>query len=90
MNINVEYKCFLSSQSIINHIYWVAISSTTPKEREEKWLSLLNHIVNIHSHKENQIFRRCTHEVIEREWMVAGKNIFHTVNNHLATSTNCS
>ena len=38
-------------------MYWVAISRQSPAEREEKWLSLLNHIVNVHVHKENNCSR---------------------------------
>ncbi|CAB4018413.1 Hypothetical predicted protein [Paramuricea clavata] len=55
--------------SIINHMYWVAISSQSPVEREEKWLSLLNHIVDVHVHNENKLFMKCTHETIERKWL---------------------
>ena len=50
-------------------MYWVAISSQSPAEREEKWLSLLNHIVNVHVHKDNKLFKKCVHETIERQWL---------------------
>lgn len=54
-------------------MYWVAISSQSPTEKEEKWLSLLNHIVNVHViHEENELFKKCTHETIERRWLETG------------------
>ena len=56
-------------------MYWVAISSSTATEREEKWKSLINHIVNVHVHEENKVFTRCTHEVIEREWLKQGMEL---------------
>ena len=56
----------------MNHIYWVAISSTSPNEREEKWLILLNHIVDVHVHEGNKIFKKCTHETVERDWLKSG------------------
>lgn len=60
-------------QSIINHIYWIASSSSEEPEKEEKWLSLLNHIVNIHVHKDNKLFKACTHETVDRQWIKAGE-----------------
>ena len=51
-------------------MYWAAISSQSPAEREEKWLSLLNHIV--HVHKDNKLFKKCVHETIERQWLETG------------------
>ncbi|CAB4031322.1 Hypothetical predicted protein, partial [Paramuricea clavata] len=62
--------------SIINLMYWVAISSQSPVEREEKWLSLLNHIVDVHVHNENKLFMKCTHETIERQWLQTGSAIY--------------
>ena len=68
-----EHLFLIFTQSIVNHMYWVAISSKTEIEKEEKWTSLTNHIVNIHDHSGNKVFRKCTHEVIEREWLKLGK-----------------
>jgi hypothetical protein len=39
-------------------------------------MSLLNHIVNLHCHEGNKIFQKCTHEAIEREWMVPGEILY--------------
>ena len=50
-------------------MYWVAISSSSPKEKEEKWLTLINHIANVHVHENNELFKVCTHELIERQWL---------------------
>ena len=66
---------YISMQSILNHMYWVAISSKSEIEKEEKWTSLMNHIANIHDHLENNVFKKCTHEVIERQWLKLGKII---------------
>ena len=74
----VNKNSFLSFQSIANHVYWVAISSTNEKEREEKWRSLLNHITDVHVHKENEIFQRYTHGELDRAWIKAGYTVLHT------------
>ena len=55
-------------------MYWVAISSKTELEKEEKWTSLKNHIANIHDHSENKVFKKCTHQLIERQWLKLGKS----------------
>ena len=60
-------------------MYWVASSSTTGDEREEKWLSIANHIANIHVYPENKIFSKCTHDVIEREWLKEGIQVLKTI-----------
>ncbi|CAB4020840.1 Hypothetical predicted protein [Paramuricea clavata] len=65
-----EIKLWIGS--IVNHVYWVAISTTNEKEREEKWRSLLNHIMDVHVHEENKIFQRCTHGELDRAWIKAG------------------
>ena len=71
-------KTHSSLQSIANHVYWVAISTANEKEREEKWRSLLNHITDMHVHKENEIFQRCTHGELDRAWIKAGYTVLHT------------
>jgi hypothetical protein len=55
----------------------VASSSKHEDEKEEKWLSLLNHIVNVHVHKDFELFRICTHEVLDREWLKPGMRAMH-------------
>ena len=55
-------------------MYWVAISSSSPKEKEEKWLTLINHITNVHVHENNELFKVCTHELIERQWLKKGNS----------------
>ena len=48
------------SKSIINHLYWTAASSQnqSPDMMEEKWLSVCNHIQNIHEGHRN-LFPKC-------------------------------
>ena len=68
---------YIFVQSILNHMCWVAISSSSPKEKEEKeekWLTLLNHIANVHVHENNELFKVCTHELIERQWLKKGNS----------------
>ncbi|CAB3996155.1 Hypothetical predicted protein [Paramuricea clavata] len=69
--------------SIINHIYWVTSSSKHEDEKEEKWLSLLNHIVNVHVHKDFELFRVCTHEVLDREWLKPGSAAYKKLEENL-------
>ena len=56
------------AHSISNHIYWVAASSKGQALLvKEKWLSLLNHVVNIHT--------ECAHgelSGLERVWLTKG------------------
>ena len=61
-------------------MYWVADSSTNADEREEKWRSLLNHVVNIHKHDGHKVFVECLHSTVEREWLKQGMLIF--INSH--------
>lgn len=65
----------LNSQSLI--IYWVGDSSESEDEREEKWRSILNHIVNIHKHADHKIFKECLHGTLEREWLKQGRVKFN-------------
>ena len=53
-------------------MYWVANSSETVDEREEKWLSIVNHIVGIHQHDGHKIFVECLHGPLERAWLKSG------------------
>lgn len=53
------------SQSIVNHMYWVAADTSKELQNrqevvEAKWLSLTNHIVGKHSHH-YQHYPKCSH-----------------------------
>ncbi|XP_071843613.1 uncharacterized protein [Apostichopus japonicus] len=49
------------SKSISNHLYWVAASSQDPEEVIlAKWLSVANHIMNIHTH-DSVHYPKCQH-----------------------------
>ncbi|KAG7454045.1 hypothetical protein MATL_G00263980 [Megalops atlanticus] len=39
-------------RSIKNHMYWTAASLTSGPERVAKWMSILNHIRNVHTHED--------------------------------------
>ena len=59
------------------------VSSKDENEREEKWLSLLNHIINVHVHDGFKHFQKCTHEGLDREWLKPGAVL---VNLHTAST----
>lgn len=54
--------------SIKNHLYWCAASSdqANKDEIEAKYRSLLNHVVNGHSH-DTDIFPECIHGALDEE-----------------------
>ena len=63
------------TQSVKNHVYWCASSSNdNPEMIREKWLSLFNHIINIHK-GHGKIYKECPHEKIERDWLEKGKTL---------------
>jgi len=56
------------TKSILNHLYWSAASSTTGEEAVAKWVSVANHIQNVHEH-ENWLFPACLPgDVSDRNW----------------------
>ena len=56
-------------KSIVNHLYWSAASSSTGEEAVAKWVSVANHIQNVHEH-ENWLFPICLHgDVSDRNWL---------------------
>ena len=36
---------------------------------KSKWTSIVNHLVNIHTHEGNKIFLKCGHDDLDREWI---------------------
>ncbi|XP_071480983.1 uncharacterized protein [Diadema antillarum] len=64
-------------QSINNHLYWVACSTpeAEPELRVSKWMSLANHIQDVHE-GHSDIFPRCLHEELEparlKKWLKPG------------------
>ena len=62
-------------QSISNHLYWCAASSSGDgKQVEAKWLSISNHVTNVHE-GHSEAFPRCSHGPLqqERKWLRRGK-----------------
>uniref|UniRef100_A0A8P4G5H1 THAP-type domain-containing protein n=1 Tax=Dicentrarchus labrax TaxID=13489 RepID=A0A8P4G5H1_DICLA len=66
-------------QSIKNHIYWTAASSTSVPERTAKWMSILNHVRDIHNH-EDPVFPQCLHPTCtsrdKSKWLTTGTPAF--------------
>jgi len=65
-------------QSISNHLYWCAASSGGDgKEVEAKWLSITNHVVNVHEGHSSK-FPQCAHGPLEeeRQWLKRGTLIW--------------
>lgn len=60
-------------RSVENHLYWVAASSEgDPRMIVPKWLSILNHVRDIHVHS-NPLYPVCAHgELQPREWLDDG------------------
>ncbi|XP_041929953.1 uncharacterized protein LOC121694081 [Alosa sapidissima] len=67
-------------QSIKNHVYWCATSSSTGPEKVAKWTSLLNHLQNVHVH-EDPLFPKCLHpDHVSRDpskWLQPGSVALH-------------
>ena len=61
--------------SIINHLYWSAATSQNGDEMVAKWVSVVNHIQDIHIH-DDQLFPACQHDPIDdsqhKNWLEAG------------------
>jgi len=60
-------------RSISNHLYWSAASSSSEQEIVAKWVSVVNHVQNIHEH-EDWRFPACLHEPIDdgdqKDWLI--------------------
>ncbi|KAG7513654.1 hypothetical protein JOB18_013274 [Solea senegalensis] len=71
--ISKEKDCHMVKswqKSIENHLYWSASSSSSEEETVAKWTSLLNHMQNVHIHK-NPLFPKCLHppSTHKRKWL---------------------
>ncbi|XP_070412241.1 uncharacterized protein [Nothobranchius furzeri] len=62
----------LVKQSVVNHLYWSASSSSSGEEAVAKWTSVANHIQNVNSH-DNALFPSCLHAPLDgeqaRQWL---------------------
>ena len=68
-------------RSIINHLYWCVASTSTGEGEliKANWLSLENHVHNMHTHK-NEVFKKCAHGSLRgreknKEWFKRRKYI---------------
>ena len=61
------------AQAVSNHTYWCAASSNGNEELlKAKWLSLLNHVCDIHE-GHGDLFPSCEHGTLEpRKWITKG------------------
>ena len=80
-------------KGISNHLYFCAISSGGDGPlAKAKWLSILNHTINIHTHDSN-LYPACIHGDLSeepREWIEPGRfffQIFLTYYIHKLSST---
>eukprot|EP00105_Crassostrea_gigas_P037323 XP_019921471.1 PREDICTED: uncharacterized protein LOC105325318 [Crassostrea gigas] len=78
--VGKKKKCELVgdwARSVSNHLYWCASSSDGDGELvSEKWLSVLNHITNVHE-GHGQRFPKCLHgELEDRDWINKGSLAF--------------
>lgn len=62
-------------QSLVNHLYWCAFSSSSGEEAVAKWTSFSNHVQNIHSH-DNVLFPESLHPALDgsrpKKWLKSG------------------
>ncbi|XP_068757420.1 uncharacterized protein [Montipora capricornis] len=76
-------------QSISNHLYWCAASSSGDgKQVEAKWLSISNHVTNVHE-GHSQAFPRCSHGPLqqERKWLRRGSKAFKELESVISNKT---
>ena len=61
------------SRSVSNHLYWCAASSDGDGDLvQQKWFSILNHVVNVHE-GHGELFTECQHgDLLDRDWMLKG------------------
>ena len=66
------------AHSISNHMYWCAVSSKGDGESlKAKWLSITNHIVDIHE-GHSDVFCKCEHNTLEgRNWLKKGRQYYN-------------
>ena len=66
------------ARSVSNHLYWCAASSGGDGELvKQKWLSILNHVTNVHEGHGDR-FPQCLHdEGLDRDWMKRGTKCFY-------------
>ena len=63
-------------KSIVNHLYWSASTSSSGDEAVARWSSVINHVQNVHTHK-NALFPHCLHQLLfgdnARVWLKPSK-----------------
>ncbi|KAK7502896.1 hypothetical protein BaRGS_00005845 [Batillaria attramentaria] len=84
LRLSNEKECGLLSswiRSICNHLYWVAVSTPDGDGdlMESKWLSLTNHIHDVHEHP-SHLFPQCQHPHLpeggrQKKWLTPGTKL---------------
>ncbi|XP_068760318.1 uncharacterized protein [Montipora capricornis] len=66
-------------KSVVNHMFWCAASTDDDDDdlKEEKWLSITNHIMNKHSGHDSPLFPQCLHGRLhgrerKKKWLKPG------------------
>ena len=61
------------ARSVSNHLYWCAASSNGEGDMvQQKWFSILNHVVNVHE-GHCELFPECQHgDILDRDWLLKG------------------
>ena len=62
-------------RSIINHFWWSCATCNKDEELlREKWISILNHVANIHEWEGCSKYNKCSHEPLtqKRKWICKG------------------
>ncbi|XP_034081647.1 uncharacterized protein LOC117552380 [Gymnodraco acuticeps] len=69
-------------QSIKNHVYWSATSTTSGPDKVARWTSVVNHLQNIHVH-DDPLFPKCEHPeratTDENKWLKPDSITLHKV-----------
>lgn len=64
------------AKSIVNHLYWSVASSSTGEEAVAKWVSVANHVQNVHQH-DDWLFPACAHGDLDSDQVTGPSGLSH-------------